>query len=244
MVSGGRCSQCGVTMTEIKPGSEIATLRTDLTLIQAEADFRRELVDAKFTASAKALDVALAASDKRLDVMNEVRQTNTDLVQRMMTRSEVQAELSALRIKVELIDKPNYVLWTSLITAALICVGGLWTVTGLKIDNAISPLAISQEQFRSNMQSQERDIITNGAQIRDILLAQQIDTARDSVSIADRVQLNERIKSTELLAVSRNETAQNMFSDIRTMITRLNVWADFLQAKVFPTVPAPPQKQP
>lgn len=225
-------------------GAEIAELRTELKLIQAEADFRRELIDAKFAATAKALEVALLASDKRLDVMNEVRQTNTDLVQRMMTRDEVQAELAGLRVKVEQIDKPNYVLWTSLITAAAIAVGGLWTVTGLKIDNAISPLAISQEQFRANVQSQEHEVTINAAQIRDIISAQQIDTARDSVSVADRMQLNDRMKSTELLAVNRNEVTQNTFSDIRTMITRLNIWADFLQAKVFPNVPAPPQKQP
>lgn len=232
------------TPTQIDIATEVATLRTEVALSKAEASSRRELINAKFKATAKALEVALLASDKRLDVMNEVRQTNTDLVQRMMTRDEVQAELSSIRTKLEVIDKPNYVLWTSLITAAAIAVGGLWTVTGLKIDNAISPLAVTQEQFRASTLALQRDILTSQTHMHDIDASLLTDAARDSASIVDRAQLNDRFRDLQVDVARRKDTNQAAFNEIGTAVTRLNVWADFLHQKIFPETPLPPTKQP
>lgn len=230
--------------TETNLGVEVAGLRTEIVLTNAVAESRRELIDAKFAATAKALEVALLASDKRLDVMNEVRQTNTDLVQRMMSRDEVQAELSGLRTKIEISEKPNYVLWTSLITAAALAIGGLWTVTGLKIDNAISPLTVTQEQFRASASASQREVVGFESRMREIDATLLIDSARDSASIIDRLQLNDRTRALEADAIKHKDIDEATSAQMGMAITRLNVWADFLHAKVFPETPIPEMKQP
>jgi chlorite dismutase len=63
-------------------------------LALAEAETRR--VDQKFSDRDTAVQAALAAADKRLDSMNEFRQSLNDTASRTMTRAEVDARLDGI----------------------------------------------------------------------------------------------------------------------------------------------------
>jgi hypothetical protein len=62
----------------------------------------REYVDSRFEAQEKAVDAALAASDRRLDGMNEFRKSLEDMSRVQMPRSEAEQQFNTLSQKIEL----------------------------------------------------------------------------------------------------------------------------------------------
>ncbi len=234
---------------------DIAELQQAIVLLKLALEHQQGLTAERFAERDKALTAALISNDKRLDGMNEFRASISDLSRQMLTRSEFETshnalanktsgEMRVLSDKFDIITKPNYILGVSLLTAILIMIGGLWTVTGLKIDTAINPVQITIEQLHANQIAHDREFAGYEQRLRDVGEVGQSNKTVAAELILDRAHLNERMRANESSLAKHEIDYHVEMAEINTMITRLNVWADFLQAKVFPNTPVPPMKQP
>lgn len=192
----------------------------------------------------RALQAAIAANDKRLDSMNEFRNSLLEQNSRMITRMEAMAqiqalesktssELSAIREKTDTIGKPNYVLGVSTISTLLALVAGLWVVLGLKIDTSTAPLSLLLEQVKATEMEHERSITT----LQDQMRGQQTSIAEaqshTAQSRSDRVQLNDRVRQIEVMIPQLSAERRGQIADLTDKITRLNVWMEFIHEKIF-----------
>ncbi len=118
----------------------------------------------------ESIALALAALNDRLSGMNELRGALSDLGGHMATRREVEAvrdrvlekleqqritgetalaaTVEPLRTKLEDVTRPNWVLITSCLSVLFVLITGAWLVTGLKIDQSLTPIALSLEQTK------------------------------------------------------------------------------------------------
>src|SRR6185437_2796526 len=218
--------------TEPGVNSLIAGLQSKIALLEAEAAHRRELIDTKFTTLATTLNAALAANDKRFDSMNELRGALSDQTSNFISRTEahsninsletkVWADVNAIKDKQEEYGKPNYYLGVSIISAILISLGGLWTVTGLKIDNAIAPVLVQQEAFRTSKTSQDQRLTALTARIREIADRQAGITSLVEEGQIDRKQINERLQRQEIDSVARREDEVKAIGRLEIEVARL-----------------------
>ena len=117
-----------------------------------------------FESSEKSVTAALAAAERAISKaelqqrdhnveQNEWRAALTDQGNRMMSRTEsiasldsvverLEGELESLRDRLAAHDAPDYLLWGVVVTALVGLTVGMWTVIGLKIDQATAPMAI------------------------------------------------------------------------------------------------------
>lgn len=130
----------------------------------------------KFKTTELAITVALQANNKRLDGMNEFRETLSDQANRMMTRVEALAviqqvqdkslaEIKPLHEKIAEIQKPNYTLYTGLASALVGICAGVWLIIGLKIDVANSPYITKLEAVNTQLNILQSHNITQDGQI-------------------------------------------------------------------------------
>jgi len=63
-------------------------------LTHSESVTLKEYVESRFTSIEEAIKVALVAMDKRLDSMNEIRETMRDQASKFPTRAELEIQLS------------------------------------------------------------------------------------------------------------------------------------------------------
>lgn len=234
---------------------EFAALQCAVTLLEANLAHEIALTLERFEQRDNAVDAALSANDKRLDGMNEFRSAMADISRQMVTRvesdavvgtlsSKVTSDMRLMNDKLDAMNRPNYILGVSALSAVLIAIGGLWTVTGLKIDNAISPYQVTMEQLKSNLLGHDKEFLDLEGRLRDVVTVTQENRAGLAQSVVDRAQLNERVLAQENALVRHETEYQAKAAALDAMVTRLNVWLDFVHAKVFPSSPAPPLKQP
>ena len=121
---------------EMQKEFTVATEALVTTRIQAV----EKLMEQRFTLSEKARDLALDANNKRLDGMNEFRQSLSDSAKMNITRTEVDTQFNAIREKVEQITKPNWLMMVGIVSLLLTMVTGVWIVIGLKIDTSTGPM--------------------------------------------------------------------------------------------------------
>jgi hypothetical protein len=100
-------------------------------------------------AQERALHIALAANEKRLDILNEWRQTYADLLTGTVSRTEVLNLVDGLRDRLDDLVKPDYLLWGVVIAAVLGLAGGVWMGIGMKVDSAVAPLALQIEHLKT-----------------------------------------------------------------------------------------------
>lgn len=116
----------------------------------------RQMVNERAGAAQKALDVALAASDRRLDLLNEFRASYGDLVASARVKIEamvadharLSAETQALRERVDASGKPNPLLLVSLASVIFALIAASWFIIGLEIDTRLNPLMVRAEISR------------------------------------------------------------------------------------------------
>jgi hypothetical protein len=188
---------------------EIANLKQYFELVIANNEQRhRQTIESQ----REALNVALASNDKRLDGMNEFRAALSDQSARMTTRQEYDnnkvtitdridqlkiaqdlrfdSELKPIASRLDQLGRPNWTLMISVVSIFFVMITGVWLVIGLKIDATVAPLVQGLVEQTSN-------VATNTALIRSHQDAILASTQADSISRADRAQLNERVRATE-----------------------------------------------
>jgi hypothetical protein len=160
----------------------------------------------------EALRSSISSNDKRLEGMNEFRAALSDQSARMITRQEFDNTRSSLlekneQLKVaqdarftsefkpvvgrlEQIGKPNWTLMISAISIFFVMITGVWLVIGLKIDATVAPLSLGLAQA-------EATLTANTSIIRAQQDATLASTQADTISRADRSQLNERVRLLE-----------------------------------------------
>ena len=109
-------------------------------VVTARIKALEELMDQRFIMSERSRDLALDANNKRLDGMNEFRQSLSDAAKMNITRTEVEAQFNAIREKFEQVLKPNWMMMVGVISLILTMITGVWLVIGLKIDTSTGPL--------------------------------------------------------------------------------------------------------
>jgi hypothetical protein len=177
----------------------------DVAELKQRLDILNTLVNERFAAHQTALNLALSANDKRLEGLNEFRQSLSDQTSHYPTRNEVEVMISGLRsdsysnlaplqVKVDAMGKPNIVMMIALVGTLFSVVSASWVIIGLKIDStnlpvqvAIQSEKIDAEQLNDRMRAAE-GMITQSNQA-------------DSVSRADRAQLNSRLVTLEQIAI-------------------------------------------
>lgn len=167
----------------------------------ARIDALERLYEQKFDAAQKALDVATAANDKRLDSMNEFRNSLNDTTNKMMTRVEAltvleaastktNSELSILRDRLEESLRPNYPFIIGMMSVAATVLAGVWLIVGLKIDATITPNGMSIVALQEHNRQVDAQLTSTDR------LANESSQA-DLVSRSDRAQLGGRLLSLE-----------------------------------------------
>jgi hypothetical protein len=219
----------------------IANLREHIETI-INANDRR--YDERNAAATEALRAALEANDQRLHSMNEFRSVLGDQAARMVTRTEHDAATAAMGAKFDQLSetsearlnlavgpinekldglgKPNWAAMASIASAFFVVVAGIWLVIGLKIDDTMSPLAVSTEQFKTTLNIDTQRLNTLEAKTA-------ASSEADQVSRIDRVQLNDRVHvietrtaaSAEADSASRIDRAQlnNRMHDMETTVS-------------------------
>ncbi len=196
----------------------------------------------------KAITTALAANDKRLDGMNEIRGALSDLTVHMITRKEAETAIDAMTArqdgkidnldqqvaaKLEPIDatlaqlgKTNWGLLLSAMSVVTVVIVGGWAVIGLKIDASNSPIVLNVEQLRVNKVTRDREMADFGERMRaveaqNIMSVQREATLGNSSTTASTAL--DRIDRTisEGGAQRRADTA-NMRSAVVEMDAKLN----------------------
>jgi hypothetical protein len=217
----------------------------------------RRYID-RFEASQEALTVALEASNKRLDGMNEFRAALTDQAARMVTREEwdlnrvnvvdrieqyretfdtkLSAEIGPMANKLDVLGKPNWPLLASFMSVVFALIAGGWLVIGLKIDAAISPMT----QTISAMKVVEA---TTDAQLHQIQTVQQsrsqlvadVSNLRTNVnSMYDSVQIMKEQQTKNSAALVEIETQFCGQDNLRSQIHASDLrWFAMLWHKVF-----------
>lgn len=128
------------------------TVKEAYRTLTARIDANEKLQAEKWASHTRALEVALKASDKRLDGMNELRGALEDLSKLMLTRTEgeqardtlsnkMDAELAPIKEKINEMGKPNWTLAVSILLAVFVLVGAAYSLVGLKVENATAPNA-------------------------------------------------------------------------------------------------------
>lgn len=171
------------------------------------------------TARRLALDVALEANNKRLDAMNEFRNSLTDQAVRMATKAEmtsavvaidsriennrvvsetrlsseispIVAKADVLNNKIEVLSKPNFVLAIGLMSLLATAMGGGWLIIGLKIETALNPVVIQQ--------AADHSLLTSHAdRVRSLETLTASSNQSDAAGRIDRLQLNDRMHQLE-----------------------------------------------
>jgi hypothetical protein len=137
---------------------QICALESDAALLSARLDHYQSLVDERFAASGKALEAAQVAADRRFETMNEFRSTFGDMVTGQRAKLEgftaevakTEADVQALRERVETIGRPNPLVLVSLSSVVFALIASAWFVIGLQIDNRIAPINVFAEQSRTD----------------------------------------------------------------------------------------------
>lgn len=167
----------------------------------ARIDALERLYEQKFDAAQRAIDVANAANDKRLDGMNEFRNSLNDTTNKMMTRVEAltvleaastktNSELSIVRDRLEETLRPNYPLMIGIMSVAATVLAGVWLIVGLKIDATITPNGMAIV----SLQEHNRHI---DGQLTSVDKMAGESSQADLVSKSDRAQLGARISAIE-----------------------------------------------
>lgn len=198
------------------PVSDIDLLKRELDHLRDE--FRSALAaqvriaDERDAARTEAIRVAAIANDSRLDKMNEFRSALNDQTSRLVTRAEVEsgrnalagkteeaigalaakldAEIKPLHVRLEMLSRPNWTLMMSILSVALVLIGGTYTIVGLAISSAIQPNATAIVALVEH--NHQQDTILAGVEI-----ASTASTAADLVSRGDRQELNGRLHTLE-----------------------------------------------
>lgn len=106
----------------------------------------------------EAIRRAETAMDKRFESVNEFRAQLTDQTRTFLTKSEYYAAHTPVVEKIEKLSQPQWSLLISLLTAAVVSIGGFWTVLGLKIETAVSPITVMTERNAATMTEQSKRI--------------------------------------------------------------------------------------
>lgn len=212
---------------------------------------------------AEALKVALATLEKRLDGMNEFRESLSDQRETMVPRGEFTAEinltksgfsadLAPIRAELQGYSETNWPVWISAAFIAVSLVTGVWFVIGLKIDSANAPITLQLVQQHSDIAAVTSGL--NGAleRLRIAETQASASSAADLASRGDRQQLNDRMRNSETadaaaLAEQRATSLQfasklvEIETQFRSISTVFNVqaehtdqWFHVLYETVFP----------
>lgn len=118
---------------------------------------------------------------------------------RKTSEAQLSSAVEPLRLKVEQHSQPNWALMASALSILMVIISAAWLVTGLKIDGAISPVALSLEQTKV----QQAAMIER---VRIIDTSAQASAQADQVSKSDRAQLSDRLRSVESTQAARAST--------------------------------------
>ncbi len=207
-------------MVRVEAITAIESLKRDLENLRAES----VRISTQSENNEKTSAVERAQLDKRLDSMNEFRAQLSDQSLTFLTKNEFTAAHLPLVEKISSFDKTNWTVLISIITAAFILVGGFWTVLGLRIENAISPITVSVEGLRSVQGSQTADIVELNSRIRNI---DSTIAAGQAERMRTLAELNGKI--IELNAISAARVKQ------RTAVTdEMSRWMSMMYEKLFP----------
>ena len=173
----------------------------------------------RYDFSQEALKTALEVNNRRLDQMNEFRASLTDVLNRTMSRAEVETALAAVEAssvgryiplaeKVSQNSKTNWPMLASLATVMVSVVIGVWVIVGLKIDTANQPLILqSQSLTVSNAELTER--------LKNVETGATASSNADNTSRSDRAQLNQRLNVDET-------TLQRIVTERQTAVIDFN----------------------
>lgn len=176
----------------------------------------------RYDADKTALALALENNNKRLEGMNEFRQSLNDQAARMISRIEVDAQIHALSDKVEgdrrpletKIDgmtKTNWPLLAAIVSIVFVLVSGGWLIIGLKIEAAEAPISQAVSTISSSS-------VINSKAIHGLEERTADSSMANSVSKADRQQLNERMRALEG-SVNTQVAARN--SQVSSLVARI-----------------------
>jgi hypothetical protein len=211
--------------------------------LQAEVAHQRELIVIRWTAldnttkqssdlyKQKFEDIGYRVEKLDAQVIEILQQTSNNNVGANLNALEtkVYSELKTLAEKLEAGSKPNYLLGASVLSAAIAAITGIWTVTGLKIDNAISPLVVVQEQAKAVNATQDKSISDIQEYIRELSSAGHTNAAHIEVADNDRKQLNERLRELSTQVNANQEVDRSTLTEIRITLTKISTWLADIQ---------------
>jgi hypothetical protein len=207
----------------------------------------RELTDQRDETRMEAFRVALAANEKRLDAMQEIRQLLADQGGRMVTRAESESAIGvvaerveqnrvsletrlevvtkplaermeqnrvSIEARIESIIRPKWTLMASVFSICLGLVGGAWVLTGLKVDAAVQPVALTVAQVRT-----QANVDTERLRALETSSAGFVQAAAASVS--DREQLNSRLRQLEAMVPSNAAERRSQYSVMQAKLVEI-----------------------
>jgi len=201
----------------------------ELTAIRAlftrEMQCYRELTELQDKTRMEALRVALAANEKRLDAMNEIRQALSDQGGQMVTRKESESSIDVVAVRVEQIraslesrmetmTRPNWTLIFSAISVCLVMITGVWVLIGLKVDASVAPVGLLAEQVKvqGNLDADRLRLLENRT---------AGSTEADAASRIDRVQLNDRLRSLENNLASSSAERRSQYAVMQSKLVEI-----------------------
>jgi hypothetical protein len=230
--------------------------------MQTAADNRR--FDEKFSEAQRALTVALVANDKRLDGMNEFRESLSDTNVRMLTRVEglaaiqnaheaILAQIQPLRDKVSAAGKTNFTVLAGYGTAFATLIAGFWLVLGLEISVSISPLSLTVEQIKTADFQRDQISTDQSNRLRAVEASTSQSSQLDMQSKNDRQQLNERMRNVEGSAGTGRVEDRALIAETNQRVVTLQTlfeanrehegqWITMLYEKSFPGLKFPYSK--
>jgi hypothetical protein len=190
---------------------DLDSLRTYFDRQLAEADRRYEV---RYNLTDKALTKEQASNEVRLSNMNEFRAALADQTARLPTRVEVETMIRAVHaesekviapiaIKLDAINRPNWILLFSMGTVMVSIVSAAWVIIGLKIDATNLPVQVSIQAAKSDWVQLDQRMTA----VETLAVAS---SQADSVSRADRSQVNVRVGVLE-------EASRQNTTDVRTL---------------------------
>lgn len=178
-------------------------------------------LEERYAADQKALMVALATNEKRLDGMNEFRGAMTDNAARTVTRVEFEAErrftaqslaqaIKPLVDHVDLLSRTNWPLMIGYATVVLSLLGGCWLLIGLQISVAETPLALAIEQLKSTTGTAGSELAAVESRVRSLEQQAGATASFASESKADRGNLTAHAASLDAqISSDRTERRAN-----------------------------------
>ena len=145
----------------------------------------------------------------------------------------LERDVKSLSSKVNVPAKIDYRLIFSGLLVVFTALGGAWRLADLKVESALSPLAVTGAQFRATQATHDRDITALKVLQTQFAEIQHTDTAKLGITANDLAQVEARLRNLEQDITKYREATAQSDNRLQVLIARLGVEVDNLHKRVF-----------